>query len=84
MFKLMFKNLKKKANDLKMQMLQKVAMKKLEKMSPAEREALAHKMMGEMGKPENRSKMLQAMEQMRESGQITEEQYRAAKQRLGL
>ena len=59
-------------------------MKKLEKMSPQEREALAHKMMGEMSKPKNRNKMLQAMEQMKASGQITEEQYRAAKQRLGL
>ena len=84
MNKSMFNSLKKKANDLKMKMLQKVAMKKLEKMSPREREALAHKMMGEMSKPENRSKMLQAMEQMRASGQITEEQYRIAKQRLGM
>ena len=80
----MFNSLKKKASDLKMKMLQSVAMKKLEKMSPAEKEALAHKMMGEMGKPENRGKMLQAMEQMKTSGQITEEQYQAAKQKLGL
>lgn len=84
MCKPMFNSLRKKANDLKMKMLQKVAMKKLEKMSPEEREALAHKMMGEMSKPENRSKMLQAMEQMKASGQITEEQYRIAKQRMGL
>lgn len=80
----MFGYLKKKASDLKMKMLQRVAMKKLEKMSPAEKEALAHKMMGEMSKPENKSKMLQAMEMMRESGQITEQQYQAAKQRLNL
>lgn len=80
----MFDALKKKAGDLKMKMLQSVAMKKLEKMSPAEREALAHKMMGEMSKPENKNKMLQVMEQMRASGQISEEQYRIAKQRMGL
>lgn len=80
----MFGALGKKANDLKMKMLQKVAMKKLEKMSSAEREALAHKMMREMSKPENKNKMLQVLEQMKSSGQISEEQYRMAKQKMGM
>ena len=80
----MFNIFKKKASELKMKMLQSVAMKKLEKMNPAEREALAHKMMGEMSKPENKNKMLQVLEQMKSSGQISEEQYRMAKQKMGM
>lgn len=64
----------------KMGMLQRIAMKKLEKMSPEER----NKLMQEALKPENKSKMLAAMEQMRKSGQINEEQFRMAKQKMGL
>lgn len=64
----------------KMGMLQRIAMKKLEKMNPAER----GKMMQDALKPENKDKMLAVMDQMRASGQITEEQYNQAKQRLGL
>ena len=64
----------------KMGMLQRIAMKKLEKMSSQERE----KMMQDAFKPENKDKMLKAMDAMRASGQITEEQYNQAKQRLGL
>ena len=61
-------------------MLQRIAMRKIEKMSPGERE----KMMQEAFKPENKDKMLAVMDQMKASGQITEEQYNQAKQRLGL
>jgi len=64
----------------KMGMLGRIAMKKLEKMNPAERE----KMMQDAFKPENKDKMLAVMDQMRTSGQITEEQYNQAKRRLGL
>jgi len=64
----------------KMGMLGRIAMKKLEKMNPTERE----KMMQDALKPENKDKMLAVMDQMRASGQITEEQYNQAKQRLGL
>lgn len=63
-----------------MGMMQKVAMKKLEKMSPEERE----KVVQEAFKPENRDKLLAAMEQMRASGQISEEQYKMAKEKLGM
>jgi len=45
----------------KMGMLQKIAMKKLEKMSPAERQKMAQDML----KPENRYKVAQAMEMMK-------------------
>ena len=68
------------ADPQKMGMLQRIAMRKIEKMSPGERE----KMMQEAFKPENKDKMLAVMDQMKASGQITEEQYNQAKQRLGL
>lgn len=61
-------------------MMQKIAMKKLEKMGPEERNKIMQKAM----KPENRDKLLAAMEQMRAAGQITEEQYRQAKEKLGM
>jgi len=63
-----------------MGMMQKVAMKKIAKMSPQEQQ----KLMAEAFKPENRNKLLSAMEQMKASGQITEEQYRMAKQKMGM
>lgn len=71
----------------KMGMLQRVAMKKFEKMSPEEREKIERKAM-EMMKPENIAKnkdqILATMEQMKISGQITDEQIAEAKKRLGL
>jgi hypothetical protein len=74
-----FKKAKAKVSSAAMGMMQKVAMKKLEKMSPAER----NKIMQEAFKPENRDKILATMEEMRKSGQITEQQYQMAKQKLG-
>jgi hypothetical protein len=64
----------------KMGMLQRIAMKKLERMSPEER----NKIMQEALKPENKEKMLAAMDQMKKAGQINEEQYRMAKEKMGL
>jgi hypothetical protein len=71
----------KKADDSpKMNMLQRLAMKKMERMSPQEKA----KMMQEVLKPENKDKLLGAMEMMRKSGQISEEQYRMAKEKMGI
>lgn len=64
----------------KMNMFQRMAMKKLEKMSPQEQQ----KMMQEAFKPENRGKIMAAMEMMKKTGQITDEQIEMAKQRLGI
>jgi hypothetical protein len=75
-----FKSAKKAASSTAMNMMAKVAMKKLQKMSPKEQQ----KMMSEAFKPENKEKMMAVMEQMRKSGQITEEQYKMAKQKVGL
>lgn len=74
-----FKKAKSAMSATAMAMLQKVAEKKLKNMSPQEQQ----KMMREAFKPENRKKMLEMMEQMKASGQITKEQYQTAKQKLG-
>ncbi len=74
-----FKKAKSAMSATAMGMLQKVAAKKLQKMSPQEQQ----KMMQEAFKPENKKKMLAVMERMKAAGQITEEQYRIAKQKLG-
>jgi DNA polymerase III delta prime subunit len=64
----------------KLGMLQRLAMKRVEKMSQEERE----KMMQDALKPENRDKLLKAMEQMKKSGMISESQIQKAKEKLGL
>jgi hypothetical protein len=64
----------------KMGMLQRLAMKKLERMTPAER----NKLMQEATKPENKDKILAAMEQMKKMGQVSDEQLALAKKKLGL
>jgi hypothetical protein len=64
----------------KLGMLQRIAMKKLEKMSPEER----NKVMQDALKPENKDKILAVIEQMKRSGQITDEQIETAKKKLGL
>ena len=74
-----FKKAKSSVSNAAMGMMQKVAMKKLQSMSPKEQQ----RMMQEALKPENRKKLLEMMEQMKSAGQITEEQYRSAKQRMG-
>lgn len=67
-----------KSDSPKMNMLQRLAMKKLEKMSPQEKAKMAQ----EFFKPENKGKLSTALEMMRKAGQISEEQYRLAKQKL--
>jgi len=64
----------------KMGMLQRIAMKKLEKMGPEERD----KIIQDALKPENREKILAVIEQMKKSGQVTDEQIEMAKKKLGL
>jgi len=63
-----------------MGMLGALAAKKLEKMSPQEREKMAQEVM----KPENRDKLLSAMEKLQKTGMISEEQIKLAKEKLGL
>ncbi len=61
-----------------MNMMAKMAAKKVEKMDPKERQNLMQKAFD----PKNRDKMLAVMEQMKKAGQISEEQYQIAKQKL--
>ena len=74
------KNQNNDAGEPKMGFMQRMAMKKLQNMSPEERE----KMMQEAMKPENQEKLLKAMEKMANSGQISKKQVELAKKRLGL
>lgn len=64
----------------KMGMLQRIAMKKMMNMSPEERNKLTQDML----KPENKDKILSAMEMMKKTGQITDAQMEEARQKLGL
>lgn len=86
----MFWNKKKKNYDgeavdtQKMGMLQRLAMKKLEKMDPKEREKLMQKALAPENIAKNKDKILATMEQMKASGQMTDEQIKMAKEKLGL
>jgi hypothetical protein len=71
-------------NAPKMGMLQRLAMKKVMSMDPKEREKLIQKAMTPENIAKNKDKILETMEQMKESGQLTEEQMRMAKEKLGL
>ena len=75
-----FKRSKKTDDGQKIGMLQRIAMKKLEKMSPEEK----NKIMQDALKPENKDKILAVIEQMKKSGQLTDEQIEMAKKKLGL
>ncbi|MDO8241077.1 MAG: hypothetical protein Q7T51_03815 [Candidatus Moranbacteria bacterium] len=68
------------AKSPKMGMMQAMAMKKMAKMSPQERQ----KMMQEAMKPENRDKIMGVMSAMKASGQVTDEQIAQAKKMLGM
>lgn len=75
-----FKRNKKSDDKQKMGMLQRIAMKKFEKMGPGER----NKIMQDALKPENKDKILAVIEQMKKSGQLSDEQIEMAKKKLGL
>lgn len=75
-----FKKAKQASSNAAMGMMAKIAEKKMRNMSPIQQQ----KMMAEAMKPENKNKLLAAMEMMRKSGQISDQQYQEAKKRLGL
>ena len=64
--------------------MQRMAMKKLEKMSPEEREKLMKKVMTPDNIKKNREDILKTLEQMKKSGQMNDHQIFEAKKRLGL
>ena len=85
----MFWNKKKKDNSgeentPKMGMLQRLAMKKVMNMDPKEREKLMQKALSPENIAKKKDKILATREQMKASGQLTEEQMKIAKEKLGL
>jgi hypothetical protein len=68
----------------KMGILQRLAIKKIMKMDPLEREKLMRKAMSPENIAKNKDKILDTMEKMKASGQLTEEQMNEAKRKLGL
>jgi hypothetical protein len=64
--------------------VQRLAMKKMQNMSPEQRMKLAQKMMTPENIAKNKDKILEAMEQMKALGQISDEQIDLAKKKLGL
>lgn len=92
-FKFMLNIFKKKTDDKKtkdpmdpqnMGMLQRMAMKKIMKMTPQEREALMQKMLTPENINKNKKEILAHLEQMQKSGQMNSHQVFEAKKRLGL
>lgn len=64
--------------------MQRMAMKKLQKMSPEEREKLMKKVMTPENISKNKKDILKTLEQMEKSGQMNKHQVFEAKKRLGL
>ena len=64
----------------KLGFLQRMAMKKIEKMSPEEKE----KMLQDALAPKNREKLLKEMEKMQKSGMLSKNQLKKAKERMGI
>ncbi|MDD3487452.1 MAG: hypothetical protein PHF35_03695 [Candidatus Moranbacteria bacterium] len=71
-------------NPQKMGMLQRLAMKKVMSMDPKEREKLMQKALSPENISKNKDKILETMEQMKASGQLTDAQIKMAKEKLGL
>jgi len=78
------KNEENGAEAQKMGMLQRLAMKKVMSMDPKEREKLMQKALTPENIEKNKDKILATMEQMKASGQLTDEQIKMAKEKLGL
>ena len=68
----------------KMGILQRLAMKRVMSMDPKEREKLMQKALTPENISKNKDKILETMEQMKKTGQLTEEQFTMAKEKLGL
>lgn len=67
-----------------MNMLQRFAMKRLMNMSPADREKAMKKALTPKNIEKNKAEILASLESMRKSRQISDDQYRLTKAKLGL
>ncbi len=63
---------------------QRFAMKRMMKMSPAEREKMMKKAMTPKNIEKNKAEILASLEAMRKSGQISDDQYRLTKKKMGI
>ena len=67
-----------------MNMLQRFAMRRLAKMSPEEREKVMRKAMTPKNVQKHKSEILAQLENMRKAGQISDDQYRLSRKKLGI
>lgn len=67
-----------------MTFMQKFAMKRLEKMSPAERQKMMQKALNPKNIQKHKGEIMATLEAMKQSGQMSDDQYRLAKKRFGL
>jgi hypothetical protein len=67
-----------------MNMLQRFAMKRLEKMSPAERQKMMQKAMNPKNIQKHKGEIIATLDAMKAAGQMSDDQYRLAKKRFGL
>lgn len=67
-----------------MGMLQRIAMKRVMKMNPKEREDLMKKALEPKNIQKNKKQILEMLEQMEKSGQMNKHQIFEAKKRMGL
>lgn len=65
-------------------MFQKFAMKRLEKMSPAERQKMMQKAMNPKNIQKHKGEIIATLDAMKAAGQMSDDQYRLAKKRFGL
>ena len=65
-------------------MFQRFAMKRMMKMNPAEREKMMKKAMTPKNIQKNKTEILASLEAMRKAGQISDDQYRLTKKKMGL
>jgi len=65
-------------------MFQRFAMKRIMKMNPAEREKVLKKSLTPKNIQKNKDEILSSLEAMRKSGQISDDQYRLTKKKMGI
>lgn len=70
------------AKDLNM--FQRFAMRRMMKMSPAEREKMMKKSLTPKNIQKNKGEILASLEAMRKAGQISDDQYRLTRKKLGI
>ncbi|MGB3073429.1 MAG: hypothetical protein WBP40_02970 [Candidatus Moraniibacteriota bacterium] len=67
-----------------MNMFQRFAMKRVLKMSPAERQKVMQKAMTPKNIEKHKGEIIAQLEAMKKAGQMSDDQYRLAKRKLGL